>query len=456
MSTTQIKKDMDKLEVEWYKPTRSGIPVPPPNKTWRPKWQFGHLEYLKPKSNDKTSDEALADSMRGILKKNGFTRKSGLCKIGRSSQEEWISSSGGLKATIYFGGTIMKNLSLTITDPAAVEKSGKWSTAGMPVYDSNNSDRMKFVDYINEAIDHDAGKPWKALDDILKYVKWYYPKEVQDQMKDWNLLMAISDTSPYSSHGTVRPDLPANFDRLIGILKTVLKNMINGEYGKTDVTKAHAKTLDKLKFDAYKKFLDTRGNSQQAFANKIQEWMNSLKVPAGFQKEVKALSGGANGWSIELTKTHPFTKAELTVYANFSMDQVQVDLEGFYSLDDRPGVHFMLGQRGISSFDYVTIKNGKPGINDLVKKILDAITDQKKKLSKAVRVKIGATTFNFTDMEKTRKSLYKDGTLRVVPSGMGVGYTLFLKPVRGARRLDLEAEKAFGISPIYFESFDYD
>lgn len=133
-STSKIRNELNKIEVEWYKTTRSGFPVPPPSRNWRPKWKDGHLEFLKPKSDDKASDEALVSSMREILKSNGFTKKAGACKIGRSSQEEWIASDG-LKAVISFGGNVLKFLSLTITDPEAVSKSGKWSTAGLPVYD---------------------------------------------------------------------------------------------------------------------------------------------------------------------------------------------------------------------------------------------------------------------------------------------------------------------------------
>lgn len=152
--TSQLKKEMDKINARWSPPAMAKPSKSMFSPNWKPKWRNGQIEYAMTITEEGQTDPAgVLDQMRTILKKIGFTKTTGMVKVGKNmSQEHWDTSDKAYVAQIDYMKTPYggKYLILSATDIEANKKAVRKKLAGTPVYDSQFG-FIDFMEMVNEA-----------------------------------------------------------------------------------------------------------------------------------------------------------------------------------------------------------------------------------------------------------------------------------------------------------------
>jgi len=183
-----------------------------------------------------------------------------------------------------------------------------------------------------------------------------------------------------------------------------------------------------------------------------------LKLPAGFKFKDKATMG------------EQFGKDEIVIGDNDNTMEIVMSLgkpggygkydgEIYYKVpgDTTPG-YYTVGRRGIDiglNVDWTDERSFADVVNDVAKDV----RENQDRIGKSVDVPlIGGRSWKITPngIKEIKAELQSGGSHTFAPHGMGIAYSVSKKPERHAMRVSPEAEKIFGISPLYATQIDWD
>jgi len=183
-----------------------------------------------------------------------------------------------------------------------------------------------------------------------------------------------------------------------------------------------------------------------------------LKLPAGFKFKDKATIG------------EQFDKDEIVIGDNDNTMEIVMSLgkpgghgrydgEVYYKVPgDETSGYYSVGRRGIDSGLNVDWTDERL-FADVVKDVAQDVKERQDRLSKSIDVPLlGGRSWKITpeNIEKIKVELQSGKSHTFAPHGMGIAYGVSKKPERHAMRVSPEAEKIFGISPLYATQIDWD
>lgn len=208
------------------------------------------------------------------------------------------------------------------------------------------------------------------------------------------------------------------------------------------IKEAIKKTIPKVKL--FNKLMDQHG---------YEKSKEDIKLPEGFKFKDKPQLGKQWGDSIIVGDDND--TMEMIFDLGKPGQNVRITGEVYYKVPEQKGV-YSLGRRGID-IGMMNDWNDDRSTADIIKDYADKVKAKQDKIGRSVDVKIGGGTWKVTpeNVEKIKKDLQQGKSQTFAPHGMGTGYILSMKPSQYSKR-DTVAEKTFGVSPLYIQSYDHD
>lgn len=179
-----------------------------------------------------------------------------------------------------------------------------------------------------------------------------------------------------------------------------------------------------------------------------------LKLPEGFkfkdhtefgQEPEDAITIGDKDDTMEMTFT-------LGIPGDYGRYQGEV----FYKVPGQKGV-YSLGRRGID-IGFSADWNDLRSFEEIIKDYANQVKQKQDSISKSVDVPVAGGVWKVTpeNIEQIKKILLSGKSYSFAPHGMGTGYMVGTKPSRYSVKADEKTEKALGVSPLYYTSYDHD
>lgn len=182
-----------------------------------------------------------------------------------------------------------------------------------------------------------------------------------------------------------------------------------------------------------------------------------IELPEGFKFSDKPTLGESWNNNKDIIIDSNDGTMEFVVTPGRPGQELRFSGEIYYKIPERGNSVYTVGRRGIDSGIYEDFTNSKPS-KDIIQDWANEVIAKQEKISQSISVPVGGGTWHITpeNIEAIAKRLRAGETQSFAPHGMGTGYVLSTKRGRFSNRASNATEEAFGISPLFVESYDHD